>query len=69
VPDIPGTLARLLATVATTGANVLAVHHDRIGARTEVGQIAVELDLETRGFDHIAQIEAALRSAGWHIEA
>jgi threonine dehydratase len=69
LPDIPGTLARLLATVATTGANVLAVHHDRIGARTEVGQIAVELDLETRGFEHIAEIKHALRDAGWHVEA
>jgi threonine dehydratase len=68
LPDIPGTLARLLATVATTGANVLSVHHDRIGARTEVGQIAVELDLETRGFEHIAEIKRALRDAGWHIE-
>ena len=66
VPDVPGTLARLLVSVATTGANVLAVHHDRIGARTEVGHIEVELDLETRGFDHIAEIDAALRAAGWH---
>jgi threonine dehydratase len=68
VPDVPGTLARVLATLATTGANVLSVHHDRIGARTEVGQIAVELDLETRGFDHIADIRAAMQSAGWHID-
>lgn len=69
LPDVPGTLARLLATVATTGANVLSVHHDRIGARTDVGLIAIDIDLETRGFDHIAQIESALRDAGWHIEA
>jgi threonine dehydratase len=68
LPDIPGTLARLLVTVATTDANVLSVHHDRIGARTDVGQIAVELDLETRGFEHIAEIKRALRDAGWHIE-
>jgi threonine dehydratase len=69
VPDLPGTLARLLASVATTGANVLSVHHDRIGARTDVGLIAIDIDLETRGFAHIAQIESALRDAGWHIEA
>ncbi|HKP64342.1 MAG TPA: threonine ammonia-lyase [Polyangiales bacterium] len=68
IPDLPGTLARLLATVASTGANVMSVHHDRIGARTEVGQIAVELDLETRGFEHIAEIGAALEKAGWHTE-
>jgi threonine dehydratase len=68
IPDLPGTLARLLTTVAATGANVLAVHHDRVGSRTEVGQIEVELDLETRGFEHIAEIGTALRAAGWHTE-
>ncbi|MET0386941.1 MAG: pyridoxal-phosphate dependent enzyme, partial [Polyangiales bacterium] len=65
VPDLPGTLARLLATIAGTGANVVAVNHDRIGSRTEVGGVVVELTLETRGFDHVTAVEAALRSAGW----
>ena len=68
IPDVPGTLARLLATIAAGGANVMSVLHDRIGARTDVGEIAVELVLETRGFDHIATIEQALRGAGWHTE-
>jgi threonine dehydratase len=69
IPDLPGTLARLLATIAQAGANVLAVYHDRIGARTEVGGVAVDITLETRGFGHVQEVETALLSAGWTLEA
>jgi threonine dehydratase len=68
ISDLPGTLARLLATIAQVGANVLAVYHDRIGARTEVGGVAVDIALETRGFAHVQEVEAALLSAGWTLE-
>jgi threonine dehydratase len=68
LPDLPGTLARLLATIANEGANVLAVQHDRVAARTEVGGVAVDIVLETRGFEHVAAVEAALRNAGWELE-
>jgi threonine dehydratase len=67
IPDVPGSLAALLATTAKLKANVLQVHHDRLAARTEPGQTAVELVLETRGFEHVAEIEAAIAEAGWHI--
>jgi threonine dehydratase len=67
IPDVPGSLAALLTTTARLHANVLQVHHDRLAARTEPGLTAVELVLETRGFDHIADIEAAIDEAGWVI--
>jgi threonine dehydratase len=69
IPDVPGSLAALLATTAGLHANVLQVHHDRLAARTEPGLTAVELMLETRGFDHISEIEAAISDAGWIISA
>jgi threonine dehydratase len=69
IPDVPGSLAALLATTARLDANVLQVHHDRVAARTEPGMTAVELVLETRGFDHISEIEAAISEAGWVIAA
>jgi hypothetical protein len=28
----------------------------------------VDIVLETRGYDHVRSVEAALRDAGWHIE-
>jgi len=69
IPDMPGALAALLATTARLQANVLQVHHDRLAARTEPGMTAVELVLETRGFDHIDEIESAITEAGWVISA
>jgi threonine dehydratase len=67
IPDVPGALAALLAATARLHANVLQVHHDRLAARIEPGLTAVELVLETRGFDHITAIEAAISDAGWLI--
>jgi len=65
ISDVPGSLAQLLAMIAGLRANVLQVQHDRLSVRAPVGLTAVELSLETRGFDHIEEIEAALESAGW----
>lgn len=67
ISDVPGSLAALLATAARTQANVLQVHHDRLAARTEPGLTAVELTLETRGFEHTAEVRAAIADAGWTI--
>jgi threonine dehydratase len=64
LPDVPGALATLLATVAATRANVLSVQHDRLGPRTALGSTTVELVLETRGFDHVREVEAAIASTG-----
>jgi threonine dehydratase len=67
IPDVPGSLANLLATAARLQANVLQVQHDRLAARTEPGSTAVELMLETRGFEHIAEVRSAITDAGWTI--
>jgi threonine dehydratase len=68
VPDVPGALARLLTVIASHQANVLQVQHDRLAARTELGVTAVELVLETRGLEHIVEVEQALAAAGAVIE-
>jgi len=67
IPDVPGSLAALLSTIAALQANVLQVHHDRLAARTEPGSTAVELVLETRGFEHVEAIGTAIVRAGWSI--
>ncbi len=60
VPDRPGMLAQLLAAVAQRQANVLEVHHQRWSRRLSLGDTEVSLVLETRGADHVVEIEAAL---------
>jgi threonine dehydratase len=68
VPDVPGALADLLRTVADCQANVLHVHHDRLGPSADLGHTQVSLMLETRGFAHIDDVQRAIRNAGWSLD-
>lgn len=67
VPDRPGSLARLLDVLATTGANVLDVEHHRAGGELALEDVEVALALETRGAEHSAAVRAALESAGYGV--
>ncbi|GAA1397102.1 threonine ammonia-lyase [Pseudonocardia kongjuensis] len=69
VPDRPGALAELLARVGTLGANVTDVAHSRISGALPVGEVDVELSLETRGPEHRDTIVAGLRAAGHVVTA
>jgi len=66
--DIPGSLSSLLSIIAQTGANVLQIYHNRGGKDLSIYQSLVELEIETRNFDHIAEISGALESAGYRIK-
>jgi threonine dehydratase len=65
VPDRPGELARLLAELAATGANVLDVEHSRTGRALHLDEVEVHLVLEMRGGAHRDQVLARLRGAGY----
>jgi threonine dehydratase len=67
VPDRPGELAGLLAVLADTGANVLDVEHARTDPGLHLGEVTVELRLETRGDDHRRAVVAALERAGYAV--
>lgn len=64
VPDRPGNLASLTRTVAGLGANVLEIVHRRAFADISVGEVEIVLHLETRGREHVEEIEATLRGQG-----
>ena len=68
VRDRPGSLARLTELVARLGANVLDIHHRRGFADIRVGDVEIELQLETRGPDHVAEIVQALEDRGVKVE-
>jgi threonine dehydratase len=68
LPDRPGALATLLATVAATGANIIEVSHVREGLELHVRETAVELVLETRGHEHAQKVLATLRDEGYEAQ-
>ncbi len=65
----PGRLAAVLDCVADAEANVLEVYHHRKGLHLPVGQVEVELLLETRDAAHAQGIFAALKAAGYAEQA
>jgi threonine dehydratase len=65
--DRPGALAALLTELSVAGANVLAVNHVRTDPRLGVSEVEVELQLETQGSQHCAEVTAALRAAGYRV--
>jgi len=67
VPDRPGGLQELLATVAQTGANVIHVHHERWLNKVTIGEVEINLALETRNAHHVDQILATLKAKGYHV--
>jgi threonine dehydratase len=67
IPDRPGELVRLLGIVADARVNVVGVSHHRLGHRLRLGQVAVVLELETRGHDHLDGLRTTLESAGYPI--
>lgn len=67
VPDRPGSLARLLADLAATTANVVEVNHVRTDSGLAVDEVEIAVDLETRGTAHREEVLRALRSAGYRL--
>jgi threonine dehydratase len=65
IPDRPGELARLLAVLADCGANLLDVEHSRTGPGLHLGEVEVELQVETRGRPHGDEVLAGLAAAGY----
>lgn len=67
VMDKPGVLQKLLAILATTKANVVSVHHERILPRIPISKAEIQLVLETRDKEHVREITDVLKSNGYKI--
>jgi threonine dehydratase len=68
IPDRPGELARLLGVLGESGANVLDVEHSRTGRGLHVDEVAVGLQLETRGRPHADEVLASLHASSYAVE-
>ncbi|MFI9047662.1 threonine ammonia-lyase [Streptomyces sp. NPDC053427] len=67
--DRPGALATLLGVLTVVDANVLDVGHVRLDPRLGLTEVEVEIQLETKGPEHCAEVGAALREAGYFVIA
>ena len=62
--DKPGQLLNVSRIIAEHGGNVIAVHHEHLGAGSDVNGCYLRVTLETRNFEHIEQIKNALTDFG-----
>jgi threonine dehydratase len=67
LPDRPGSLASLLARLGELEANVLDIEHSRVSGALALGEVDVEISLETRGPEHRERVVAQLESAGFTV--
>ncbi len=65
VEDRPGQLNRLLSVVSSTEVNVLDIGHLRHDPSVHMGQVEIQLTLETRNYAHAEEVRERLRNAGY----
>jgi threonine dehydratase len=65
LPDYPGALYRLTGILAEHRANIVETAYDRAYHGVNLGDTAIDITMETRGPDHIAELIAALTAAGY----
>jgi len=64
ISDRPGGLADLAAQIASAGASIKQVVHDRAFASSDVSAVNVLCTVETRNHQHLAELRALLKSHG-----
>ena len=66
--DQPGALQGLIDIIAAQQANIYAIHHERTSREIGMSDTEVEIELETHGPEHAAELLAELRSTGYEVE-
>ncbi len=64
ISDRPGGLADFTAQIASTGASIKQVVHDRAFAGSDVSAVHVVCTVETRNHEHLAEVRARLKAHG-----
>ncbi|MBQ7924253.1 MAG: threonine ammonia-lyase [Clostridia bacterium] len=65
--DKPGQLKNVSRIIADLGGNVTSVHHERANEGSDVNGCFLRILLETRNYEHIAQIKQALTDYGFKL--
>lgn len=65
LPDRPGQLARIAELISEANANVVEVLHTRHNRNALMGEVEIELSIETRGPEHVQRVLERLRESGY----
>jgi threonine dehydratase len=64
--DLPGSLAQVTGRLASLGANIEEVHHQRTFTQLPLQTAEVEFVVQTRNHEHVREVMAALQAAGFN---
>ncbi|WP_066298969.1 threonine ammonia-lyase [Arthrobacter luteolus] len=64
--DRPGSLATISRIIAESDANVTGVDHTRVGGSISMGDVAITINMETKGHEHGEKVLQNLRAEGFH---
>ena len=64
ISDRPGGLARLAQVIASAGASIKEIVHDRAFSGPDLSEVRVVCVVETTGHEHVATVHRALAKAG-----
>ena len=62
--DTPGALSQITTLIEKTDANIVKIQHQRAFTKLPLEAVEVTLVLQTRGWDHIQEIQSVLKKAG-----
>src|SRR5271156_125346 len=65
LPDYPGALHRVTGILAQHRANIVETSYDRAYHNVNLGDTAIDITMETRGPEHIAELISALGANGY----
>ena len=68
LPDHPGALQRLAGVIADQKANIVETKYDRAYYGVVLGDTVIDITMETRGPEHVADLTSALEAAGYPFE-
>ncbi|MBF4993079.1 threonine ammonia-lyase [Arthrobacter gandavensis] len=63
--DRPGSLATISRIIAESDANVTGVDHTRVGGSISMGDVAITINMETKGHEHCEKVLQNLRAEGF----
>ena len=68
IVDKPGELQRVLTNITEADANILSVHHTRMGRNIYPGYTEIEFAVETKSHEHILDLQKALTAKGYRVD-
>ena len=68
IVDKPGELQRVLTKITEADANILSIHHTRMGRNIYPGYTEIEFAVETKSHEHILDLQKALTAKGYRVD-